>query len=133
MKVLILAFVMFRRLSAIMMMLILAGQALAGVCQCIGEGDLHLCCEKSAELTIKRPPCCTEGDCLSSSDVHHSTSGQLNIRISPEDSGLQFEANGLRIPSTEFLADSSTPLLTTWTDPPLEKEKTFLRLQKLII
>lgn len=132
-KVHILSFEMMKRLSAILMMMILAGQVLAGVCQCIGEGDGHLCCEKSDELTMKRPPCCTEGDCISSGDVQHSANGQSKIRISIEEPEHQIETHELHISLAESFSDSSTSPPTVWSDPPLEKDKLFLFLGKLII
>ena len=124
---------MMKRLSAILMMMILAGQVLAGVCQCIGEGDGHLCCEKSDELTMKRPPCCAEGNCISSGDVQHSANGQSKIRISLEDVAPDVATDDFQISLAGSFSDSTAAPPSIRPDPPLEKVKLFLFLGKIII
>lgn len=66
-------------------MLFLTGQVLAGVCECLIGDDGHACCEKSEELKLKRPPCCTDGDCISGSDTGPSVFGNAPTRLTERD------------------------------------------------
>jgi len=55
-----------RRISALSLLLLMAINLMAGVCECVGDVDQHDCCKKFEETSVKRQPCCDEGACISS-------------------------------------------------------------------
>jgi len=84
-----------KRFAALIIMLVLAGQVLAGVCECLSGDDGHSCCEKSQELTLKRPPCCTDGDCMSTSDPRQSASHFFSIRLFDDEQAIPSHSTDL--------------------------------------
>lgn len=52
---------MLKRLAVLLMLLVLAGQGAAGVCECLAaDGDVHSCCKREIgpNDVLSAPPCC---------------------------------------------------------------------------
>lgn len=125
--------VLMKKFAAIVMTLLLAGQALAGVCDCLGGDDGHSCCEKNEELTLKRPPCCDEGDCLTAIEIPQTASaiGALRFETLPV-------THSPRYSSTPFdlqigVVDHSPDDRLLRGSPPSVKQPLFITLHRLLI
>jgi hypothetical protein len=125
--------VMMKRLGALILMLVLAGQILAGVCECLSGDDSHSCCEKSQELTLKRPPCCTDGDCLSSGDSRQYSTNLFSIRFSGHEHAVNPGSTELKSFQEDAFPESVLLKSFEGESPPLTARDLFITHHEILI
>ena len=95
---------MSKRIAVLLLLLVLVGQASAGVCQClVMETDQHSCCKREIgkENVLSTPPCCDTGCVQSNSKAPQWNSDtQLRKITIKAEAAYPHVANYLIIPAT---------------------------------